>query len=183
MGLIGKSTRAPALPWARIQSVRGAASDVVYTDAAGVTWRCVQWNASDASGLLIAAPGVVEGLVVSGGSGARTAVWGAGAGGSWIEGLLVLASGPHAVVVGAGGSGTSYENATGKPSGLGSVRTNIAPLWPISTYASLTSAITGSSVEYARADQASPAANRGDGGDDTGDVAGSTGVVIIRTPV
>jgi len=88
--------------WARIGSVAGAASDTTYTDAAGITWRYVQWTASNASGLVLATFGILDVLVVGSGGGGISvgANGGAGGGAGAVRyGLFQVPVGAHPITV------------------------------------------------------------------------------------
>jgi hypothetical protein len=168
-----------ALPqWARIGSVAGTAADAFYTDAAGVKWRYVQWNASNASGLVIAVPGLVDVLVISGGGGGKSGTWD-GSVGRVVHGLHQFAVGTHAVTVGSGGPANTA-GAFGN-SALGSLATGNAGAFDGYSPDGFASSITGSSVTYCLAGRDTPRANTGDSGRSTG-VAGASGVVIVRVP-
>lgn len=189
-GLGGRSTRTPPLPWARIESVAGAASDVVYVDSDGVAWRCVQWSASAADGLVIAVTGLADVLIAGGGACGQGS---SGTGGWLISGFRSLAAGLHPVVVGAGGDTGGGWGRYGRHSSLGSLRAaggapvtgmGAAGSWngtptPLST--GVLSSITGTAIEYCRGDIGSAPSLPGQGGADG--VPGFRGAVIVRVPV
>ena len=129
--------------------------------------------------LVVGTEGVAEVLLVSGGASGSNTNQGPGSGGTWVLGQHVLPAGTLTVTVGAGGTGSTYSGAPGRPSSLGTLSTSYSPITSPTTL-TLTSSTGGSSVEYAKANQASPVANKGEGGAATSVIAGSTGVVIVR---
>ena len=200
---LGLNLNRPPVIWARLGNVQGAASDTTYTDAAGVTWRCVQWTASNASGLAVEIPGHVDSLLIGGGSGGVGGGIGwAGGPGSLLDGLLRFSAGMHGVTVGAAGPAgvdqqpSSYlggesklgqYNASGgqvQIDGIGYRRGTEA--WTGDGYGS---AITGATVYYGGCGRwnGSAVAGKGYGVANSGSGAyvnegGQAGRVIIRVP-
>lgn len=191
---LGLNVQAAPLAWARIGSVAGASSDVVYVDSRGVKWRCVQWAVSAAGGLVIAVPGIVDALIVGAGAdndnGSYTTI--GGNGGKVLMGLFPLGAGVHAVTVGqsdAYGSG-----GDGAHSALGSLVAGITCLASGSAmgagadakdagtnqYKGVFSSSTGSLLEYAPARNP---ARPGGGASTTYTTSGAAGTVIVRVPV
>lgn len=170
-------------PWARIESIAGASSDTIYTDADGLTWRCIQWTASTPLGLDLATPGLLDALVVGGGSGSWSAYLGTGtrvfgSGGAVFSGLHPFLAGQHSVTIGAGGG----DGVAGGASLLGSVLDT-----GVSYYGNpvgVISSITGVPIRYGNTqDGASAVANRGQGQGNAASGGGSSGFVAIRVPV
>lgn len=157
-----------------------------YTDGSGYYWKYMRFtSASDT--LTVTESGYFDCLIVSGGSGGWSASWN-GTGGTILYGIHYLSAGSVSVVVGAGGGSGTLVYAQGGKSSLGSL---IAPPSNAHTaqdfygayssgYPGLTSSITGSSAEYAKSAIAAPRANYGDGGTESGNTNGSSGVVIVR---
>lgn len=132
--------------------------------------------------------GYAEVLLVGGGAGGAANVFNGG-GGSIVNGLHALPSGAHAVAVGAGGVGGAAngenELTYGKVSSIGSIVASTTSYIYHGSGASnadnslpFTSSIDGTSKTYGLKGQASPRANRGDGGN-LSNSNGSSGVVVV----
>jgi hypothetical protein len=169
--------------WATVTATTGSPTTGTYTDSNGVAWKYYQWTSN---GSVTVTAGLVDTFLIGGGQQGYALTYDGGAGGT-LYGLQVMTAATHTVTVGAGGSGSgSAGDRMGFQSALGPHNTNrstlsvgagIAP-----GYGAFTSSITGSALTYGLAGQASPRANRGDGGAGSGNVNGSAGVVIIRVP-
>ena len=167
-----------------------------YTDGDGVAWNVHTFNAS--ADVVVSSPGLVRGLLVSGGGGA-TNLWGEG-GMVW-EGLIFADEGTHPVTVGGGGadattlgggastvlSARALSSFAGTPQGVNGGRgagwIHTMGITPAALVAGWMSSIAGTVEEYGRGMQTGqvPRPNRGDGNRGSG-LSGSAGVVILSVP-
>ena len=150
----------------------------------GVVYRVAVWTDVDATHSIDTTNGLIEGVLISGGSAGAGSYGGTSSQGlpSWNNGLYELGDGPKDVVVGKHGlpnGGGVHANAqsTGNPSLVGdwSSGTSGAGGGPLT----LTSSISGLSVEYGTA------AIGGSGGSFSGSgvaYPGTDGIVIVRAP-
>ena len=171
--------------WATITDVKGKGNKYSYTDADG-DW--VAYEFTNDGELTTQAGGLVEALIVSGGTGywanalaSPYALPGFGKG--WTA--VVHLDGPtHEIVIGNGGQslagGANGMPAMGQETKLGQHISGTHHTAHASISPPIISFITGSEVEYAGASN-SPIANSGDGGLAAG-AAGASGVVIVRVP-
>ena len=118
-------------------------------------------------------------LILGGGAGGKAGIWN-GLGGYNVQGNWFISEGDYAVVIGAGGTGNaaSATYAAGGATTVGAIF-SAAGGGVANSNTDITSAITGTSVIYTRNAQFAVTANRGDGGSQAGNIAGSSGVVII----
>lgn len=181
--------------WATIKEVTGNPTRYEYPED-NPEWVAFEWtDTTDPSpnSLTTQAGGIVEALVVSGGQGASMGSNVRGQAGNVVSvPKLYVDEDPIPVVVGSGGI-VSYNawQITGKQSSLGDL---IAPpsyglgggSYPRDGSGGvghgLTSSITGNSIEYAMGDRKTPRPSKGDGGSENPNVAGTSGVVIVRVP-
>lgn len=178
--------------WSQVTATTGSPTTGTYTDGNGVGWKYYKWTA--ASGSVTVTTGVIDVWIVGGGSAGGAATWN-GIGGAVVSGVQPIAAGTHNIVRGAGGSAGTLLNSYGAHSALGTslhlitqkANSNSDPSqWGAyrgaTGHPGPTTSITGTSEEYSRTAASSPRANYGDGGTESGNTAGSTGVVIIRVP-
>ena len=90
------------LTWATITALTGTPRRYAYTDGNGIAWFAFRWTGP---GSLTCTAGVVDALLIGGGSG------GIGGGISWqggpgslLDGLLALSAATHAITIGAAGA-------------------------------------------------------------------------------
>lgn len=174
---LGLNVQAAPLAWARIGSIVGASSDVVYVDSRGVKWRCVQWTAGTGA-LVLTVPGLVDMLVV-GGSARHAFADGA----RLVSGVRAFADGRHVVIV--GNKGAAGGGSFGESSWLGGIQAGAANIGTTvglgacadaSQTTGFMSSITGATVEYSRSQDANTAPG-------TGGITGQNGIVVVRVPV
>lgn len=180
-GLIGVGN------WAQVTATTGSPTTGTYTDANGVEWKYYRWSSS---GSVTTTAGLVDALLVGGGSYTFTSY--DGQGGRVLTGIQSLATGSNTVTIGAGGTSGSVWGGT---TSIGSV--TVGPQGPMGSGASgagaggvigtnvrlgIASSITGSSVTYAEVVAGTPAVNTGQASySDTG-LNGGSGIAIIRVP-
>jgi len=167
----------------------GAENDYTGDGSNGVLGQRYRVHRFTANGTLsVSQGGTIKYLVVGAGGGSNSPY--TGNGGDVKDGSMAIVPGAMPVVVGLGGVDT---NATGGPSSLGSILTSIATFCPSDVRATgaggtvaapntgLTSRITGTAVEYARAGMESPPVNSGSGRHpNAGILPGASGCVIVR---
>ena len=167
----------------------GAENDYTGDGTNGVLGQRYRVHRFTANGTLsVSQGGTIKYLVVGAGGGSNSPY--TGNGGDVKDGSMAIVPGAMPVVVGLGGVDT---NATGGPSSLGSILTSIATFCPSDVRATgaggtvaapntgLTSRITGTAVEYARAGMESPPVNSGSGRHpNAGILPGASGCVIVR---
>ena len=152
-----------------------------YTDGDGVDWKYVTFTGTGS--LVVDVAGECSILVLGGGSGGDYAAYN-GQGGYSVYGTHQITAATHTITIGAGGpSGqTNPSTAGGTNSTLGSLFTGFGA----GVGQSLTNfdlSITGSLVTYAASRANFVTANSGDGGNSEGNIAGSSGVVILAVRV
>ena len=154
-----------------------------YTDG-GKTYRVLAFTDDGRSDLTldVETAGFADVLVVGGGGGGTINALN-GKGGYTRIGSYEMSVQTYTVTVGAGGAAggaaaanNGYDSSIGTlvvgfGGGVGGGNTSVV------------SSITGSAVTYATQDQTSVTANSGNGGISTGEILGSSGVVIIRVEI
>ena len=131
--------------------------------------------------IVLARSGYCDFLMAAGGSGGTSGA--TNGSGRVLLPTIELASGTLTVTVGAGGPGGGNVDAiSGFASVLGALTTGRtgALAGPAANMPGYTSSITGTSITYGTGLVTTPTANRGEGGTNVGNTAGSSGVVIVR---
>lgn len=167
--------------WASVTAATGTYTTGTYNDGT-VDWIYYKWTGN---GSVTTTAGVVDVLVVGGGSGPRTlsGYLASGEGGGISRGARSIAASTHTITIGSGGSPSTVDSTcAGGASSFGSFTSGGGKLgWNENT--GFADDITGSTVYYGKSGQPSVTANSGNGGAYSGSVSGSSGVVIIRVPV
>lgn len=176
--------------WATVSAVTGSPATGTYTDGDGVEWTYWQWAGS---GSVTTTAGLVDALLVGGGSG-YIPVWGGGGdlddqpggGGDVLVGVFSITSSTQTVTVGAGTAANNYPwGGPGQASALGSLATRSGRLYGMDSNglaAGVTSSITGTSVTYSLGGATGEPSRAPGCGGSTSNRTGSNGVVIIRVP-
>lgn len=149
--------------WATVTATTGSPTTATYTDASGVSWKYYQWTGA---GSVTVTAGVVDALVVGGGSGNFGSY--PGNGGYVRDGLHALSAGTSTVTVGSAGNGSTLGSLSSAGAAVAYTGNQ--------TYASVSSAITGSSVTYSLGSGSTY-------GSGQTAASGIQGTVIIRVPV
>jgi len=153
-----------------------------YTDSDSVDWKYLTFTGSGS--LVISQAGECKVLILGGGGGGKLGGW-SGRGGASVRGTWPIAADTYAVTIGAGGPGnTTY--ASSSSGGITSVGTTFEGFGGGAGAVGadgFDDDITGSTVTYATSADASPTVNKGEGGHQTGNQAGSSGVVVIAVRV